>query len=62
MITIPRSLARTLRLVFSRGLGLSARSRHPPVHFQGFENGLRLRAKSDGVAIEYLEPGPPSGA
>ncbi len=62
MITIPRSLVRKLRLVFSRGLGLSARSRHPPVHFQGCEDGLCLRAKSDIASIEYLDPGPSSDA
>jgi hypothetical protein len=43
-------------------LGLSGRSRHPPVHFQGNEDGLCIRAKSDVAVAEYLEPGQSSDA
>ena len=57
MITISRSLARQLRAVFRRA-GLKPRGTlSPPVSFVAGAEGLRIRAMSPDVAVEYHLPG-----
>ncbi len=57
MITISRSLARRRRVVFSRGLGITARHAGPAVSFQSDDQGLLVHTQSEQIAIEYHEPG-----
>jgi len=56
LITISRSLIRRLRMIFSRGLEISARQTGPLIEFHGSEEGLSIRTQNNSIAIEYRLP------
>lgn len=60
MITISRKLARQLRVVFSRGLGITARNTGPAVEFRTSSQGTSIRTANGQFAIEFLELGNPA--
>jgi len=57
VITITRSLARRVRAVFCKALGLRGRGLATPLLMEAGPAGLRLRASAADVAIEYCHPG-----
>lgn len=57
MITIHRNLARQVRAVFRRALGATRGGRSCPVTLSSGPTGLRIRAMSLDVAVEFRRPG-----
>lgn len=57
MITFSRSLARRLRITFSRGMGITARQSAPAIEFHADADGLTIRTHNDEIAIAYHLPG-----
>lgn len=56
MITFTRRTARTLRAVIRRALG-TTRGSGPAVSFHAGPDGLSVRVRQGGAAVEYQEPG-----
>lgn len=56
MITITRSMARLVRAVFRKALGMTARRRQPVVLIQSGAEGLHFKATYNDVAVEYRVP------
>jgi len=50
-------LLKRLRIVFARGLGLTPRSKHPPVLFRQHDGGLSVCVCGHDAAISYDVPG-----
>ena len=58
MIQVTRSLLRRLRSVFCKaGVSKPSAGSRQGILFQADSDGLRVRAMSDSVAVEYHEPG-----
>jgi len=57
LITVTRSLARQVRAVFRKALGITLRGLTCPVTLETGPEGLRIRAISPDAAAEYREPG-----
>ncbi|WP_164104575.1 hypothetical protein [Candidatus Laterigemmans baculatus] len=53
MITIPHSLARRLRIVFSRTLGIAPRSHTPSVQFRAGDGGVTIAIVGHDAAVAY---------